>query len=125
MENSRHERDNSAPCLTDESQVGKVLSQYRHRLRRMVRLRMDRRLQGRIDTSDVLQEAFLEVNRRLPDYIDKPTMPFFVWVRFLVGQKIIEFHRKHLNVMARDAARDVSIFASPVPHHARHAQHRT
>jgi RNA polymerase sigma-70 factor (ECF subfamily) len=33
----------------------------------MVRLRLDRRLQGRLDPTDVLQEAYLDVARRFPE----------------------------------------------------------
>ena len=46
----------------------------------MVALRLDRRLQGRIDASDVIQEAFLEASVRLPDYLREPSMPFFLWL---------------------------------------------
>ena len=42
-----------------------LFARYRDRLRKMVKLRMDRRLQGRLDPSDVLQEAYLDVAKRL------------------------------------------------------------
>jgi hypothetical protein len=49
----------------DETALRELFGQYRDRLKRMVRLRLSRRLQGRIDDSDVLQESYLEVARRL------------------------------------------------------------
>ena len=52
----------------DQDALAEVFARYRERLRQMVRLRMDRRLQGRLDASDVLQEAYLDFSRRLPDY---------------------------------------------------------
>ena len=52
----------------------------------MVALRLDQRVQGRVDASDVIQEAYLEAWNRLPEYQRQPTMPFFLWLRFLVGQ---------------------------------------
>jgi RNA polymerase sigma-70 factor (ECF subfamily) len=52
----------------------------------MVALRLDQRLHGRIDASDVIQEAYLEAWHRLPEYLRQPTMPFFLWLRFLTGQ---------------------------------------
>jgi RNA polymerase sigma-70 factor (ECF subfamily) len=57
---------------------GALLERHRQRLRRMVSLRLDRRLQGRVDASDVIQEAFLEASVRLPEYLREPPMPFFL-----------------------------------------------
>ena len=53
----------------DTSALGQLLDSHRARLRRMVKLRLDTRLQGRIDASDVLQEAYLEVAQRLAEYV--------------------------------------------------------
>ena len=49
----------------DEAALADLFDRHRERLRRMVRLRLDRRLQGRVDPADVIQEAYLEVRRRL------------------------------------------------------------
>ena len=89
--------------------VGTLLESFRPRLERMVALRTDPRAQGRFDPADVLQEAFIEATERLQAYIDDRPMPFFLWVRFLVGQKLLQFHRTHLGAQARDAGREVSI----------------
>ena len=51
--------------VTDPQALGQVWDHYRDRLRRLVRLRMDRRLQGRVDPSDVLQEAFVDFQGRV------------------------------------------------------------
>jgi RNA polymerase sigma-70 factor (ECF subfamily) len=58
----------------DGGAVAELFAAYRDRLRLMVRLRLDRRLQGRLDPSDVLQEAYLDVARRAPEYAANPTM---------------------------------------------------
>ena len=50
----------------DGSALAELFGRYRKRLRQMVRLRLDRRLQGRVDASDVLQEAYLDVAQQLP-----------------------------------------------------------
>ena len=47
----------------DERALTELFTRHRERLRRMIRLRLDRRLQGRIDSSDMLQETYLEVAR--------------------------------------------------------------
>src|SRR5262245_7592468 len=99
----------------DRQGLGAWLERHRKRLRRMVALRLDHRLQGRIDASDVLQEAFLEVSARLPEYLRQPSMPFFLWVRFLTGQKLMEMHRHHLGTQMRDAGREVSLYRGSLP----------
>jgi len=68
----------------DQAELTELFDRYRQRLRLMVHLRMDRRLQARIDSSDVLQEAFLEAAERYENYKRKPTMPPLLWLRFLV-----------------------------------------
>ena len=96
----------------DQAALAGVFQQYRPRLRKMVQLRLDRRLQGRVDPSDVLQEAFLDISRRAADYALNPEMPFFLWLRMMTGQKLLEFHRRHLGTQLRDAGREISICQS-------------
>ena len=92
---------------------------HRDRLARMVRIRLDRQLQGRIDASDILQEAHLEAWRRLGKYLEDPDrMPFFLWLRFLTGQKVVELHRHHLGAQRRDARREVRAHGIPDPANA-------
>jgi RNA polymerase sigma-70 factor (ECF subfamily) len=99
----------------DTAALGALLEAHRKRLRRMVRLRLDPRLQTRVDPSDVIQEAFLQAAQRLAQYLRKPRMPFFFWLRFLTGQKLLELHRRHLGTEARDAGREVSLHHGAMP----------
>ena len=99
----------------DTAALGELLEGHRKRLRRMVRLRLDPRLQGRIDPSDVIQEAFLDAAQRLADYLRDPRMPFFLWLRFLTGQKLLTLRRRHLGTEARDAGREVSLHQGAMP----------
>ena len=87
----------------DPKVLGRIWDHYRDRLRRVVRLRLDRRLQGRADPSDVLQEAFLDFQSRAAEYANSPDMPFYLWLRFLTGQRLQLFHRHHLGTQMRDA----------------------
>jgi RNA polymerase sigma-70 factor (ECF subfamily) len=50
-----------------ESAVAELFARHRERLRNAILLRLDRRVAARIDASDVLQETYMEVARRLPD----------------------------------------------------------
>jgi RNA polymerase sigma-70 factor (ECF subfamily) len=99
----------------DQQAWGDLLERHRDRLRRLIALRLDVRLQGRVDASDVIQEAYLEASTRLPDYARSPDLPFFLWLRYLVGQKIIDQHRRHLGAQARDAGREVSLYRGAMP----------
>jgi RNA polymerase sigma-70 factor (ECF subfamily) len=80
---------------------------HRERLRRMVDLRMDRRVAGRVDPSDVLQEAYLDASRQLDQYLANPPMSLFLWLRFLTGQRLMATHRHHLGAKKRDAKQEV------------------
>ena len=99
----------------DSERWGALLARHRERLRRMVALRLDQRLYGRIDASDVIQEAYLEAWHRLPEYLRQPTLPFFLWLRFLTGQKVLALHRHHLRREMRDAGREVSLYRGALP----------
>jgi RNA polymerase sigma-70 factor (ECF subfamily) len=105
-----------APPRQDHAAWLAVLAEHRDRLKRMVALRLDRRLQGRVDPSDVIQETYLEATRRYPEYLREPApMPLFLWLRFLAAQTLQVLHRKHLGVHARDAGREISIYAGRIP----------
>jgi RNA polymerase sigma-70 factor (ECF subfamily) len=93
----------------------KLLRRHHDRLRRMVELRLDSRLQGRIDASDVLQDAYLDASERLPDYLQQTEVPFFLWLRSLVGTRLSKIHRHHLGTRMRDARREVSIYRGSLP----------
>src|SRR5271166_4444714 len=73
-----------------------LLDRHHARLRRMIALRLDRRLSGRVSPSDVIQEAYLVAATRLPAFLENPEVPFFVWLRSLCRQKLMECHRHHL-----------------------------
>jgi RNA polymerase sigma-70 factor (ECF subfamily) len=99
----------------DEEALPELFDKYRDRLRRMVKLRMDRRLQGRLDPSDVLQEPYLDIARRAEDYRANPSMPVFLWLRWITGQKLMALHRKHLGAQMRSAGQEVSLHGGALP----------
>ena len=101
--------------MTESIQLGTLLSENRSRLHRMVQLRMDRRLQGRVDASDVIQEAYVEATERLAEYERDPKMPPFLWLRFITAQRLLRIHRSHFGVQARDPRREISLFAGNMP----------
>jgi len=94
--------------------VGQLFDDHRERLKLTIRLRLDHRLRGRVDASDVLQEAYLEALQRYPDYLQDQPMPLFLWLRFIAVQKLHLIHRRHLRTKARDAGREISL-NQPLP----------
>jgi RNA polymerase sigma-70 factor, ECF subfamily len=99
----------------DPAALDELFARHRARLRRMVEMRLDRRLQGRIDASDVIQEAYVDVARKLGDYLREPKLPPFLWLRLVVGERLLKLHRTHLGAQMRDAGREVSLYREALP----------
>jgi RNA polymerase sigma-70 factor (ECF subfamily) len=99
----------------DESALMELFTSSRPRLKRMVQLRLDRRLQGRLDASDVLQEASIDVARRAREYLASPSMPVFLWLRWITGQRLVTLHRKHFGSKARDLGLEISLHKGVLP----------
>lgn len=93
----------------DKAALALVYGQFRERLRQMVRLRLDQRLQGRVDPSDVIQDAFVDVTQKIGDFKNRGDLPFLLWLRLVVGERLLRIHRQHLGAAMRDAGREVSI----------------
>jgi RNA polymerase sigma-70 factor (ECF subfamily) len=90
--------------------LGELFSQHRDRLARMVRFRMPARLHARLDVNDVLQDAYLDAAKRLPSYLANPCAPFYVWLRGITANTLVDLTRRHLGAMQRDANREVPLY---------------
>ena len=99
----------------DKGALNSLFDRYRDRLRRMVEIRLDTRLQARLDASDVVQEAYVEVAGRLEEYLRDPKLPLFLWLRLVVGERLMKLHRHHLGTQMRDAGREVSLYRGALP----------
>ena len=99
-----------------EQTLAQILSANSERLLRIVDLRLDPRLAGRLDAADVVQEALLVARDRLPRFLREPRVPVFVWLRGVVLDTLVDVHRRHLGTKMRDAGREVPLqgIASPV-----------
>ena len=93
----------------DPKALASLFSRHRDRLRRMIAFRLDARLRGRVSPSDVLQEAYIDALKRLPHFQADPDVPFFIWMRTVTVQRLIEVHRHHLGAKGRDAGREVPL----------------
>jgi RNA polymerase sigma-70 factor (ECF subfamily) len=99
----------------EEGALAELFEHYRARLRQMVRLRLDPRLQGRVDPSDVIQDAYLDLARKIREPGLRPELPFFLWLRLVVGERLLRVHRHHLGVAMRDAGREISLQRGSIP----------
>lgn len=96
-----------------EQALAELFSKYRPQLERIVDFRLDRRLYGRVDPADIVQEAYIEIARRISGFLDDPAVPFFVFARQITWQTLLTTHRLNLNVQKRDAAQEVSLNRPP------------
>jgi RNA polymerase sigma-70 factor (ECF subfamily) len=99
----------------DAQALDEIFSRHRERLRRMVEIRLDRRLQARVDASDVIQEAYVEIVTRLEEYLREPRLPLFLWMRLVVGERLLKVHRHHLGTRMRDVGLEVSLYRGALP----------
>jgi RNA polymerase sigma-70 factor (ECF subfamily) len=83
-----------------------LLGRHRAALRRFVDLRLDTRLRGRVDASDVVQETQLEAFHRLPDFLERRPMPFHLWLRKTAYERLLKIHRHHLETARRAVSRE-------------------
>jgi RNA polymerase sigma-70 factor (ECF subfamily) len=99
----------------DAAAAGDALVRHRARLRRMIEARLDRRVRGRVDPSDVLQDGFVDAVARFPGYLADPRLPLFLWLRLVMGERLAKVHRDHLGAQVRDAGREVTLYPGPMP----------
>ena len=106
---------NLAPEIVDRMRRGDpqaladVFSHFRQQLRRIVRFRLDYRLAARVSDSDVLQETYIAAAKRLDHFSNHPEMPPLLWLRLIVGQQLIDLHRRHFKTEMRDIRKEVSL----------------
>jgi RNA polymerase sigma-70 factor (ECF subfamily) len=103
-----------AAAAGDAAAWGALLTEHHDRLCRMVDFRLDPRLRGRIDAGDVVQDAYLQATAHREDYVRMAGISIFLWLRGIVGNKLLELHRHHLGTLQRDAAREVDLHRRPV-----------
>jgi RNA polymerase sigma-70 factor (ECF subfamily) len=102
----------------DAEAVNRLLERHRESLRRMVQLRLDQRLQRRVDVSDILQDVLVEANRRLADYLRDPKLPFHIWLRQIALDRVIDTHRRHRGSAKRSIDRERPLVAPGADDHS-------
>jgi RNA polymerase sigma-70 factor (ECF subfamily) len=93
----------------DGQALEQLLARYRPQLLSFVKARVDPRVAGRLDPSDVVQEAQLDVVRRMDDFLRRRPMPFRVWVRKAAYERLLDLHRHHLRRGRRAVGREAPL----------------
>ena len=104
-------RDEIVSALTAdrEEALAKYFFSVQDRLKRIVNFRLDYRLSGRVSESDVIQETYVRAAQRIDSFLAKDDMPFFVWLRLEVSQKLHEIHRHHFGAEKRDIRKELNL----------------
>jgi RNA polymerase sigma-70 factor (ECF subfamily) len=103
-----------APTLADGGipDAGALFDRYQERLRRTVRLRIDRRLIGLVDSSGVLERVRAEAVRRGGELAGPGDPEPFLWLRQLTGQVLAQVHQERLGP---DVRGDISLYRGALP----------
>ncbi|QDT08149.1 sigma-70 family RNA polymerase sigma factor [Planctomycetes bacterium K23_9] len=95
--------------------INALLEKHRGAVRRLVELRLDRKVQRRVDVSDVVQDVMIEASGRLDKYLDDPVMAFHLWLRQIAWDRIIDTYRRHRVSAKRNMDREQPMTAATGP----------
>jgi RNA polymerase sigma-70 factor (ECF subfamily) len=99
----------------DPQALAELFARHRERLRKMVRLRLDGRLRGRISSSAILEEVFHDVERRIEEYPGNRSQSFFLWLREVTGERLQQLHRQHLGKAAVEVGQEIHLHSGAMP----------
>jgi RNA polymerase sigma-70 factor (ECF subfamily) len=90
----------------DSRALGDLLESFRPYVRVIVHSLRDQRLQGRVDDSDLIQDAFLEAQRSFEDFRGHSVAELAVWLRCIVVRTSRRSLRQFGGTGKRDPARE-------------------
>jgi RNA polymerase sigma-70 factor (ECF subfamily) len=90
----------------EKQALDRLLIRHRGELRSFVEMRLDPRLAARVDPSDVVQEAQIEIVRRMDDFLKRRPMPFRLWVRKTAYERLLALRRHHIGRARRSVRRE-------------------
>jgi RNA polymerase sigma-70 factor (ECF subfamily) len=68
-----------------------------------------------MDADDVLQEVYLNASQRIGSFLGDSEQSFFIWLRMIAGQTMVDLYRKHLEAQVRDSGREVRLPGNHYP----------
>ena len=85
-----------------EVALGRLLESYSNYLTLLARVQIGRRIQGKVDPGDVVQETFLEVHRQFPNFRGTSEAEFVAWLRRILAGQLALTMRRYLGTKGRD-----------------------
>ena len=82
--------------------LGSLLELYRNYLSLLARIEIGRRLQGKLDASDLVQETFLEAHRNFARFQGTGEPQFVRWLRQILAAKVANLVRHYFGTQGRD-----------------------
>lgn len=86
----------------DSAALGQVLEVYRNYLALAARVQVGRRLQGKVDASDLVQEAYLEAHRHFHRFRGQTERELLGWLRQILATTLAHQVRRYLGAKRRD-----------------------
>jgi RNA polymerase sigma-70 factor (ECF subfamily) len=86
----------------DSVPLSRLLELYRNYLRLLARVELGRRLQAKVDPSDVVQEALLDAHRYFPTFRGTAEGQFVGWLREILAGVLANQVRRYLGTQARN-----------------------
>ena len=90
----------------DTEVFGELFALHQARIWQIVNFRLSDKIRGRVDPDDVVQEVFLDAQKRLRHFISGDFPSFFLWLRLVTGQTLSNMHRTHLGTESRSVRRE-------------------
>ena len=90
----------------DRQALDQLWQFHRARVRQVIQIRLDPRVRRRVDPSDLVQETFIEAQKRLPEYVHQRPLPFYPWLRQLALERLNKAHKRHLGTKGRAVGRE-------------------
>jgi RNA polymerase sigma-70 factor (ECF subfamily) len=86
----------------DAATLGRLLELYRRYLALLARLQIGKRLQGKVDASDIVQETFLQAHRHFARFRGQTEAELVAWLRQILAANLADVFRRYLGTQGRD-----------------------
>lgn len=95
----------------NETALGQLLESYSRYMFLLARVQIGRRIQGKVDADDVVQETFLEVHRQFPNFRGTTEAEFTAWLRRILAGQLALTLRRYVGTKGRDVRLEMDLAA--------------
>ena len=99
----------------DSRTVSELFGRHRERLRKLIRLRLDFRIRGKVSSSSILDQVYLDVCKRIDEYSPNASNSFYLWLREIVGRRTEQLHREQLGERPDGGRRELHLQRGSLP----------